>query len=73
MAEGGRFNLRTGEYEIIGTVTATRDSLKDSMSTPFRDLVRSKACEMGGAITSLIKTRRGLVVGFFVWAKRTRS
>lgn len=80
MESGGRFNLKAGEYEIIGVVSTPRKSISDMTGVAFRELVRRNACQIGGELISLVKTapqsdrssERRTLVGYFVWAKRLR-
>jgi len=77
MASGARFGMN-GEYEQIGMVTVGADEGTDALSEEVRQLVRPRACAMGGEVLSLMASGTGSNRGghaqqnivFTVWAHR---
>ncbi|WP_394826072.1 hypothetical protein [Pendulispora albinea] len=75
--QGGKFGAG-GEYEGIGVVMIGADEGTDAMSEKIREIVRPKACAMGGEMLSLAVSgvganRRGHPqqnIVFQVWARR---
>jgi hypothetical protein len=55
MAPGARFGSG-GKYEMIGVVNIGANEGTDAMSEEIRQLVRPRACGMGGEVLSLLAT-----------------
>jgi hypothetical protein len=78
MMPGAKFG--GGEFEMIGMVTVGADEGTDSQSEEIRNLVRPRACGMGGDLVSLLSSGTGTTlartaqqnIAFTVWAKRTQ-
>jgi hypothetical protein len=77
MAPGARFGMN-GEYEQIGVVSIGADEGTNALSEEIRQLVRPRACGMGGEVISLLASGTGSTYGgyaqqdivFTVWARR---
>lgn len=80
MAPGAKFGSG-GEYEMIGMVTIGADAGTDAFSEKMKQLVRPRACGMGGEIVSLLASGSDAnayghpqqSIAYTVWAKRSAA
>jgi hypothetical protein len=80
MAPGARFG-EGGRYEMVGAVTIGADDGTSPYSPEIKQLVRPRACAMGGEVVSLLASGTSANayghaqqnIAFQVWAKRSQA
>jgi hypothetical protein len=80
MAPGARFGSG-GELEMVGMVTIGADAGTDPFSEPMKQIVRPRACAMGGEVVSLLASgsdsnaygRPQQSIAYTVWARRATA
>ena len=80
MAPGARFGSG-GQYEMVGMVTVGADEGTDAFSAKIKELVRPRACRMGGEVVSLLASgtdsnaygHAQQSIAYQVWARRNTA